>query len=559
MVDKVKTASDFIGECKELEDNWSRRKTRFMDWYKILRMEDQLAQANMESFVSNDPRTFYNLSLYLLCTDIPHRIPTDNLEQEEISMASDLEKVVALAWKDQESKYRTRGKQGWLWNLAGLTFLTGWRCIFAMIDNDVCTAEVWHPAQVYPEFSDDGMVRVARIYPLTKHQATVKIARNKWKYDKTITSDLKLYNYWFYDESGRPVNVIVLGDVIVKNMTESTDIIPVFITPVGGLPDDGSITEDDSWVETIGQSALATNEIVYRNDNKQRTFSQQLMRDTATPRWFEKSASGKILDSANIFKRGAIFRGGFNDDVRALEVPPMPIELRIALMDIDNMKQRGSLPWALHGNLQQEISGYLMSQISASAQQVLKPFHDAISSGMADVDNFWLKMMIDKGFRPYGIKLNVKKDTASKFYMLADYTLKVPGDVVQRATVARMINPDFRVSTTTAMDLLFPEISNPIKEQALARRDVAMKHPISITIDQIVAYKKVAAELREAKDTESAEMYEKAAKMLESQIGIQEGSATEPGQSNKLPRPEAAPVQSYTAQGPEGSVMNSLL
>ncbi|KKK85952.1 hypothetical protein LCGC14_2768120, partial [marine sediment metagenome] len=103
---------------------------------------------------------------------------------------------------------------------------------------------------------------------------------------------------------------------------------PIYVAPVGGLPDMGSLTEGmiptysstlklhtqevstERWKAELGQSIIATNEHIYRTWNKWWSFSLQLLRDTAQPRIFERSRSGKaIVKPEDVFRRGAIFRG----------------------------------------------------------------------------------------------------------------------------------------------------------------------------------------------------------------------------------------------------------
>jgi hypothetical protein len=538
------TARDISDKCEALKKYWDARDKKIADWYDILLMKDEFKEEGMESFVSNDPRTFYNMALHLLCASIPHRIPTNDLNPDEISAASTVEQTIERAWKDIDISYRNRGKQNFLRNLAGLIVATGWYSVFSYVDELGFYAEVWSPSEVYPEWDEFGLVKCARIYTMTKEAARRYIAVKKLPYNKSLNTDVKLYNFWWMDENNKVNNAIVLGDTIVKPSTVEPFLrIPIFVSPVGGLPDTGIIKTDDSWKEHLGESVFASNELVYKSYNKQWTFSNQLLRDTAQPRWFERSTSGSILRPEDMFKRGAVFKGGLQDSIEPLQVPPMPIELRTDRYDIQNMLQRGGLPWSMSGNIQSEMSGYLMAQVASSAMETLGPYHSAIKNCLADIDNFWLDEIKNNGYNPYKIK---KLKISENFRMTAEYTLKIPGDVVQRATVSRMLNPQFTLSTTTIMDVLFPEIPNPIKEQALARKDSAMNSPISVQISMIAAYKQIALDLRAAGDTEQAALFEKAAQFAEQQIFPQQ----QQGQPQAQPGGPQIPQQNepYTQQ-----------
>ncbi len=113
--------------------------------------------------------------------------------------------------------------------------------------------------------------------------------------------------------------------------------------------------------------------------------------------------------------------------------------------------------------------------------------------------------------------------------------------MVQRATTARMLNPEFELSDERIMEELFPEIKNPAEELAKIRASKARKHPIYATISLAEALKQEATLLRNGKDIGGADLYEKAAARLEQEIiggGQQQPSTTQPSVGV---RPEVQP------------------
>jgi hypothetical protein len=562
-VAQIKTSKDVIDACNKLKDFWGPRDKKFPDWYDILLLKDEFEQDQMESFVSNDPKTFYNLSMHMLCDKIPHRIPLNDIDESLVSDATKVEDMISRVWKTLERNYRQSGRKGFLKMLAGLCLTTGWYCVFAVVDNLGFVADVWSPIEVYPEWDDDGLYRCARVYKLTKEKAAAKIAKMGWTYNKPINGDILLYNYWWveYTKTGKNVfNAIVLDDVLVKNDAEKLPRIPIFIGTLGSMPDMGSIKPDDSWKEHIGESAFAANELMIKQYNKHWTFFSQILRDSAQPRWFEKSAEGNILTPDNLFKRGAIFRGGLNDSIQALPMPPIPVELSTVRFDMQNMVQRGYLNWGIWGNMQGQMSGYMLAQTTDAAKQVLEPYHQGIIQCLSDIDNFWLDLIRLYKYNPLQIK-NLKVDPS--FEVTAEYTIKIPGDMVQRATIARQIDPDFRLSFETVLDMVFPELTNPIQEQSLVRKDDANRNPITVQINLITAYKQMALNLQGAGDPEQAALFDKASKAAEAQLDamIQQATAQNTGQPGTPgggelppgPRPEAYPNAAQT-QAPAGGI-----
>ena len=109
------TANNIIQKCNTLKGNWSTRAKKFVDWYDILLLTNELEQKGMESVTVNDPKTGYNLAKHLLISSvIAHRISAEELTNEQIPATSYLESYVTKRWVAQEKRYRQIGRQSWL-------------------------------------------------------------------------------------------------------------------------------------------------------------------------------------------------------------------------------------------------------------------------------------------------------------------------------------------------------------------------------------------------------------------------------------------------------------
>lgn len=538
-----------VTRAKQLQNFWAPRDRKFKEWYKLLEMVDELAQEKMESFVGNDPRSAYNLMLHMLDSKIPHRIPSQELTQELVGIASDVEKIFNTAWADIYKRYRRTGRQSWQRSLIGFLLATGWYSVFSHITTDGtrCVADVWNPATVYPAWDID-LVECAHIFPLSAAETKRLAARNGWTMTGAIAGNPTIYDYWRMDDGGRVLNSIAVRNEVVKPETHEMRFkrIPIFTSPVGGLPDEGLMTSSSkSWKEEIGQSLLATNEGIYKTWNKWWTFSLQLLRDTAQAKVKEKSRGKQIVKQEEMSKRGAIFRMAPEEDVSYMVPPPIPVELRASQLDMEAMMQRGGPSWAMFGNIQQQLTAYVMSQIASSANQIAKPYHQGVIDCITDIDNFWLGLMREYGLKPYG--LTIPSELPKDIEVTAEYEIRIPGDIIQRATTARMLDPDFRLSPQRVIEELFPEVKNPLEELAKVRAAEAARHPVMAQIGLIEALKEQAALMREAQDITGADLYEKAAEKAESMLGVGEeqpptGGAL-PGSRPPGVRPEVIPPE----------------
>lgn len=526
--------SYIIDRCNALKGNWSVRKKKFKEWYDILLLNDELEQEGMESVVTNDPRTGYNLAKHLLTTMvIADKIESDELPPENIPAVSYLEKYVSERWRDQEKRYRSAGRQSWLSEFEAWILATGWYSVFAMVTEKELWAEVWAPADCFPGFGPDGLVEHAHIYKLSPIAAMKKVKSMGWDYKQSITADMWIYDLWTFDSDGDVSNAVVLETQFVKSPVKDIPCtkvgrLPVFTSPAGGLPDMGSIKVNKAWQEHYGEGIVGTNEDLLLNYNKMRTFMQQAARTAAQPHWLETSRGDTVIATDVLMDRwGSILHGEPGDDVRPLQGVPIPVELTNILFHYQNELQRGMFPWAVFGNVQQQMSYLAMANVAAASMQVLTPYKDGTQGMRTDVDNFWIDMILMNRFNPHKFEEpdNLPEREGRLFAVNAD--IEIPGYLIQRATVSRMLNPKFRLPESWVMERLFPEIRNTLKAKADVRAEDAMNHPLAIQVDQIIAYRKQADTLREAGDIESADLYIKLAGLLEAQLSTPQEQARE--------------------------------
>ncbi len=525
-----------IDRCKTLQTNWSVRAKKLKDWYEILILADELEQEGVESVVSNDPRTGYNLAKHLMSTMvIADKIPSDELPLENVPGISYLEKYISERWIDQEKRYRSVGRQSWLGEFVGWLLTTGWYSVFAMVTDKELWAEVWSPADSFPGFGSDGLVEHAHIYKLSPIAAMKKVKTMGWTIKKSITADITVYDLWTFDSDGDVSNSIVFESEFVKQPVKdipSTKVgrLPVFTSPAGGLPDMGSIKGKGLWQQHYGESIVATNEDLTLQYNKIRSFIQHAARNIAQPTYLELSSGDTVIATDELMDRwGAVLHGQPGESVTPLNKGSIPVELTNMLFNYRNELERGMFPAAVHGNIQQQMSYLAMANMASAAMNVLTPYINACEGMRTDVDNFWTDMCIENGFNPHRFKKpsNLPDREDRLFTVTAD--VEIPGYMVQRATIARMLNPGFRLPQEWLIAKIFPEIRNRIKSLADVRAEDAMMDPDAIKVDAIIGYKQQAKFLREAGDIDSAELYEKLAAKKEAELTGQPAQS-QPGQ-----------------------------
>ncbi|KKN75150.1 hypothetical protein LCGC14_0383090 [marine sediment metagenome] len=566
MADKHTIRPQFIiDRCVTLKSNWSTRTKKFKDWYNILLLNNELEQEGMESVVTNDPRTGFNLARHLLTTMvISDRIPIDTLPPEFVPATSYLEDYVSRRWKDQEKRYRMIGRQSWLFDFVSWLLATGWYSIFSMVTDKEIWSEVWSPANSFPGFGPDGLVEHAHIYTLSPVASAKKLKVMGWTYPRPITGDITMYDYWAFDADANVTNSVVMESLFVKEPVVDKALtklgtLPIFTSPAGGLPDMGSIKTGKVWQEHYGEAFVGTDEDLLLNYNKMRSFMQQAARTAAQPHWLELSSGDTPIATEELMDRwGSILHGGQGDSVTPLQSNPIPVELTNILFHYQNELQRGMFPAAVFGNVQQQISYLALANIATASMQTLTPYRDSTAGMRTDLNNYWIDMILMNRFRPHGFKLpeNMPERLDRRFEVDAD--VEIPGLLVQKANIARIMNPKFRLPVTWITDRMFPEIKNALKSIADTRAEDAMMDPDAIKVSAIIGYREQARLFREANDIPTAELYEKLAKKKEAELELaQQPQVQPPGGNGASPIEQELSRELGAAVTPPGGATNA--
>ena len=542
---------EIIAEVTSLKRDWQPRATAMKNWYNLIRLNNNLAQPNMESVISPDPRSSYNMANWLL-TPRPGAFVVDSegFTEDQLREVGQIER-----YADRQLALNVRRTRGSMLRpvvsrLVSFMLATGWISVGSIPQHDGWVIESFNPAEIFPEYGSGGqLIRVGRAYQASGPEITAMIMRNGW-IAPTRKFDRKphwIHSLWKMTEDG-PIHGVAIGaSHLAKPMTLVPQLprIPIHVIPVGGLPDDGTITNTNHWRGEVGQSFLAPLLDIQNNFNKMLTYMQQLLRDTANPRWVERVREKGALDPERLWERGAIFSIQPDEDIFPVPTPPLPPELRGHEFEIRNMIQRASFSDASMGNITTQINGFLLNQVTAQAKQTLSPFFEGIRDILGEAATLNIRLMrahdLPLGNDPFPQLL------PEELFLDFKYDVKVPGDFLQRISAAKVANPNFTLSKVLLYDELFPEVTSAQRELARVQTEDAMQNPV---FKQLVIIRELSVAAREARsnnDAEFARLLERAADMVEAQFGGGEEPAT--GTPGLRPETLPADVQQVLAGG----------
>lgn len=563
---KIKT------DITNLQTFWGQRNKKFNDWYELLTLIDNLSTKGLESYVSNEPQTFYNMAHYLLTRgELSHGIPIPSESALDLDKRARVHRGCEYNWLTIDRDRQMGGQMPFLDELGHYLLSLGWYSLIYYFDKEtgLLRTQIWNPYDTYPRFADGKLVACVHSYKVPMEEAIIKADANEgWNYvpPANPTGEVMIDDYWRF-EDGVPYNIVLIGGKPVHEWVDRPEM-EVLVSPVGGFPNKGSLGKKKAnWTRLTGRSIFEVNQKVFDSFNKWKTMVSQILRDTAQPIIQEFSSEEKATPE-QVRERGGLFHYSPTD--RGLErVPPaaIPIEIQAHLMEMRRELMKGGFNDAVYGMMEGE-SGYALSALaSSSANQILYPFMDAKHFVIAEGDRFWLSNLKSTK-RVFEIKGKfVEKlhptDIPPDVSVIVESDVATPKDMLERGTVAQYYS-DFMDKATILKEIM--KVNDP---QAILRKkdlDEILHSPMAMMVKQIAGFRAHGKYLQLRGDHAQAMLFMKAADALEAQMGAPapgqgnpadmgriEQARAAPGQARKIPRTRAgvAPPEATQAFTPQ--------
>ena len=517
---------NMIQMVDQLGQAMAGRNRAIRKWYDLIRLDNNLAQDDMESVISPDPRSSFNMASWLLKPKVwKVRVDTDGFTDEQIKATSQYEQAVTreLIWHDRRGRGTAYGSP--ITRLIKLALSTGWFTFANFPGEPHWLMNVFNPVTVYPQFDVDGrLVAVARKYRMYTDMAKQMLFSQGWQSISTTNRRQVIVRSLWVDNYGDIIHGVSVDNEEVRPLS-STGLseIPLHCFPVGGLPDDGSIV-DSKWMEEIGQSLVAGVMELQHNINKLQTYLQQILRDTANAALVTRTSSGQgPVTPENRFKRGNIYDLNVGEDIYFPPPPPLSPDMRTHGIDMHQQAQRAMFPDVSFGNFSQSVSVFLMTQATAGTQQVLDAFLQGVKDAIGIVVTQNTRFLKDRGMPVLGQNLNSLPDLTTDF----DYDLIIPGDFINRINSARMANPEFTLSQQTIMDTLIPEVRNYAEEQQRKSTDRVVQSELYKMVEQLMRLREAALDANDFNDIQAEQWFTIALQNVENQLRGMQGGAPE--------------------------------
>jgi len=526
------TEAQVRSQIANLKTHWYQRNAQFTEWYQMLTLVDQLQAKNMESYVSNEPLTFYNMAHYLLTKgELVFNTPILSETAIELDRRAKIDRACKHMWTLIDQDRQSGGLQPFIDELGFFLLVTGWYSIPLRFDSQtgLLDAQVWNPYEVYPLFHNRRLQSCVHSYRINDREAAEKAQLLHWNYDpphSTYRSQVTLDDFFTRDTDGTLYNMVLINGKDVTGWVPRPEM-NILVSPVGGFPDKGSLTPaKDDWRRWTGRGIFAVNEDVNGYFNKWKSMVSQILRDTAQPITQEFSATPQATPQ-QIRERGAFFHYA-PGELGLQRIPPggIPIEVQAHLLEIRRELQKGSFNDAVYGMVEGQ-PGYALSQLAtSSANQILYPYMDAKHWAMGESSRFWLTNLKStrRVFEVKGKFLEklTSKDIPDNVILKVDSEVAVAKDWLERGTIGGMMREDVDQATLLGEVYKFPDPQAIIRRKEL---DDVMNHPMTKNIKLIAGYQTHAKYLEQRGDVKQAMLFRRAAQALEAQF-----AAPPPGQ-----------------------------
>ncbi len=521
-----------------LKRDWFLRNRQMQSNYSLLTMVDTLAAKGMESYVSNEPQTFYNMAHYLLTKGtISHTVSLPSESPSDLDKRALFDQACRYMWLEVDRWRQLGGQQPFIDELGFYLLVTGWYSVVAQVDNKtgLLQSQVWSPATVYPRYANNRMTECAHSYTTTKIDAITKARQNGWNYNPAgdTAGNVSLDDYFFCDDNGQLFNNVLIDDRDVTGIVPRPEM-KLLVAPVAGFPDRGSLTTNIVDFQTkLGRSIFTINANVVLAFNKWKTLLMQTLRDSVQG-ITEEFSSDPVATPQQLRERGAVFHYNINDlGLKRVEPIPIPIEVQAQLQEIRRELQKGFFSDAVYG-MADSTSGYSLSTMAtSSANQILYPYMDSKHFVLGELDKFFLenKRTYHKGFQILGKVVGEIKptDIPEPLNVIVESDVATPKDWLERGTITGMLQ------NILDEDTIITEILRMKDPQEIKRKkqlDRVLNSPTSQLIQQIASYYFHADYLESRGDVKQAQLFRKAAQAMEAQFG-----QPAPGQAaNNAPR-----------------------
>tara|TARA_Y100000310_G_scaffold209135_2_gene209746 strand:+ start:1073 stop:2977 length:1905 start_codon:yes stop_codon:yes gene_type:complete len=502
---------------------------------------------NMPNMMTAEPRAQFRLALDIMTLRSPrYTIMIHNQDAEEQERMNKSERFAMGVMREVDRVHRLTGGHHWErdkdWYI-----LSGGYAVFPLVQRGAgghteFRAALWDPMEVFPEYGEEGLRFVARVYYTDAQSVKVRAGRNKdWNRDAVFhlrdDERVEVINAFWLEEEGVFNSVIAHGTEMKRPTLEKIfgNEIPIVIGPSSGAPFrqfpglDSFARTDFDWSAAVWEGFLSNNRETFKDIDTLISYMAKIVKDNAQPLHIETTLTGmpKIRPQDIGRKKVQTYQRG--EDVRPVPPPTSPREREELLSYFLGLIQRNGLSFTAFGSLGMEISGVTLDSLINATQSVLAPFKESSEYVSAQIITSLMDQFRRGKFKDVSLQTRLQQKNVGERLFIEDFSAKelpktafvdvnkplaLPDTRLSRIQAVRAAYGDNRpmLSEQTAMEALLEDIVPDFHlEQRRIFEDDAANSPDAKVIAVIRGLKATQARLRASgmpEDVEQADLLE---------------------------------------------------
>ncbi len=575
-----------LSRAVTLKDFWQPRDIRIKDEREfLLSKQPKVVRKGFMSVVMNEAKVLYDTSVSLLSgSDPKFRLPLHNQNEAEKAKMNGAERFLTGVFREVNRLQTARGRERWLkeisWYIVG-----GWYAVFPLIEadsdnNPIFRWEIYDPITIYPRWDNRKLIELARVFWMDSESAVNMAEQNGWiipertkrEFNRT-GNNAEIINYWYTEFDGKKDvvrNAVYIDSQISKRFAEEPGSdIGIIVSPVGGTPVRAVRQSDKDWVIRMGESVIATNRGMYEQQNRWVSLMMQVVQDTAFPPIIDTTKTGQPKVRPEDMGSGKIHHRQIGETLDTFRHASTPIEVNTLLSMLNQSVQRGGLPFAIHGNIPFELSGFALSQLMTGARHKLVAYILALTDVISECAIRTMKLYKEGDFNSIELMVNDKKgetfieefdpqkDIPNVRFVEVDVPLATPVDKNQLIVAASQAVTNKLLSRETIWDT-FSELGvedKDIEYQRLIDDEMAFS-PVMILIHAIERLEEIAQK-HEEKNPSLADRLRQYQALLIQQLasqGVTGGETPQPEMAGGAVPPERLGEPRAAQSAAEGKV-----
>jgi hypothetical protein len=408
--------SEITGRIHDLEAQYKARNAAWEFDRALLNQAYRIADPGFPLVLSARPRAQFNLAWNILTIRDPRFrvVISANQDAEQQDKMNDTEKFFQGMFLEADRRWRRAGNRALMHDL-DFYILQGGYALFPLwrkgYDGPEFHMQVWDPTEVYPEYSEDGLVFVARCYETSKQDALYRLGwddeyvnaiegatQKKGSQDMVTVENV----FWLQrnDKKAEVWNTILVDGIIVKKPTVGKQFgtrIPVIVGPSGGQPFQDSPLNDTyvtpKWAGRLDnfdhnvtgwEGFLSPMRQTFLDLDSLLSNAAEIVRRNARAVYKHQTRDGKPKMTSQQFDNARLITMQVGEDIVPVPPPTSPREREELLAFFDGTIQQLGLSNVAFGSLGIEISGVTLDSLINATQSTMASYVEASQYALAE-------------------------------------------------------------------------------------------------------------------------------------------------------------------------------